>query len=207
MSIDNDDQAKSDVRSTQSVDWTVFTGAADRVFNVWSGHPELEWAKTAWSHLRNHDLTRYSNERERHIVLLRFLTLGGVYRDFCQLAWDESVDKDYAYWAEPLKLDEGILARLHEELEEGHSLDELRSWEAWESIVESQRPVVVAAIMNGFGGEIDLIRSLWNSKDHEDFDADDDPFDLEPIAPGLSVARGRVRAMEWIIDGCYPLNW
>jgi hypothetical protein len=54
--------------------------------------PELAWARQAWRILETHGLADYSGEFERHTVAFRFLVLGGIYRDFCAVYWEEPTD-------------------------------------------------------------------------------------------------------------------
>ncbi len=185
------------------VEWENIAEAAACIFNVWSKQqPELEWAKSAWQHLREYGLTRYSTDVDRHVVQCRLLALGGIYQDFCQRAFDVSGNKDYQSLAEDMELDEFTLGRLYQDLDNGSTNDDVGMYDAMESIVEAQRPAVVAAIQDGFGDEEDLIRSLWNCCMMGDFDSDEDGDEIVPEA-GMSMPK--LKALDWIMGGCEPL--
>ncbi len=79
--------------------WDEVLDVAKSAFNVWVGQPELQWAKRAWQVLQDANLTRYRTELERYSVLFRLLVLGGIYSDFCDLAWGECSDPPYSNWA------------------------------------------------------------------------------------------------------------
>ena len=139
--------------ASKLLEWEDIVEYARAIFAVWVDQPELKWAEEAWSHLRSHDLTRYSTEIERHVVLCRLLVLGGVYLDFCDVASDESSYKDYETFAMGMKLDAFVLGRLYEQLAGHGKNDDVEMCDAMDEIVEAQRPAVVGAIWKGFGGE------------------------------------------------------
>ena len=186
------------------VEWEDIAEAAARIFNVWiEKQPELEWAKTAWQHLREHGRTRYSTDVDWHVVQCRLLALGGIYRDFCQLAWDESAGKDYEFWAEGMKLDKFTLGRLYQSVENDSTNDDVGMYDAMESIVEAQRPAVVAALQEGFGLEEGLISSLWSTRRGRDtFDSDDG----DEIVPETGMSMSKLKALDWILGGCLRLG-
>lgn len=152
----------------------------------------MKWGRAAWAHLRNHGLTRYSDDLERHLVLLRFLALGGIYRDFCHAAWGEASEKEYELWVKDFSVDTATLIRIYEQLTKGKRPVDFGSPDNWKFIVERQWYTVVDAIQDGFGGEMQLVRSLWNSREQNAFDAEDYE-DSE-----------RMQALEWVVSGCNP---
>ena len=63
-------------------------------FTVWHGCPEIAWFQKAWNGIQKAGLADYTNEEERHWVIIRGITLGLMYNEFCQLAWDEYTDDE-----------------------------------------------------------------------------------------------------------------
>jgi hypothetical protein len=69
--------------------WSELKAAAEAAFDVWVSGGELQWAKDVWERAVAAGIANYSNEIERHRLLILFLGLAGLYRDFCFLAWDD----------------------------------------------------------------------------------------------------------------------
>ncbi len=179
----------------ECVNWEDVACAGDDIFNVWFGNPELQWAKVAWQKLREAGLTTYGSEIERHVVLCRLLVFGGIYHDFCRMAWDEWPDRPYGYMAEELELDHFILGRLYERLPDKCKDDEIKPFDALEPVVEAERSAVVSALLDGFGSETALYMSLLNSqKTHDEEDEADAASSGEPDS---------LRGYMWVSEGCY----
>lgn len=49
-------------------------------------------------------LTKYSDELEKTRVLIPFVALGAIFREFCELSRDEIFDADPSDWADSLKI-------------------------------------------------------------------------------------------------------
>jgi hypothetical protein len=79
-----------------TVTWDEVIDAAARAFNIWGNQPELGWAKRAWKIIEDCKLTTYDNEYDRCRVLFRLLALGGIYRGFCDVAWDGCSELEYS---------------------------------------------------------------------------------------------------------------
>lgn len=115
-------------------------------------------------------LARYNNELERLIVKLRFLALGGFYRDFCYVAWGESSYPMYSLWADEMQISQlrvGQLVGL-----EFHANSEADNSELFASalrqLIRCARTEVLQALLRAHGGESGLLVSLWNStKTHD----------------------------------------
>jgi hypothetical protein len=167
------------------------------------GNPELQWAELGWQKLQEAGLTGFRNELENHIVLCRLLVLGGIYQDFCQMAWDEPAHNPYCQMAEGLELDEFILGRLYERLPEKDKDDEVEPSDVLELVVESQRYAVVSALRKGFGGDNGLYEALRNSANSRDEEEEDDLLDGDDI---WEPTPCNMQAYEWITEGCYSLR-
>ncbi len=189
--------------NAEHVEWKDVAEVAGDIFNVFVGQPELRWAEMAWQRLQEAGLTRFRNELENHIVLCRLLMLGGIYREFCEMAWDESADTSYSEMAEGLELDEYIVGRLYERLPDRDKDDEVEACDALELVVESQRYAVVSALCKGFGGDNGLYESLRNSANSRDEEDGDDLPDGDDI---WEPTPCNMQAHEWITEGCYSLR-
>lgn len=69
------------------VEWEDVSSATESIFRVWASETgkELDWANSAWIALGRAGLTSLQGGIERTIVLLRLITLGVVFREFCEL--------------------------------------------------------------------------------------------------------------------------
>lgn len=184
-------------RLLSTIPWDEVSHAARGTFNIWFGQPELEWAKKAWEILGHAKMTTYDSELERHRVLLRLLTLGAIYSDFCDAAWEECSSPLYGDWAAPLKLDPFVLGQLYARIPAENPEEDLG--EALEKLVEMERGEVVEALVAGFGGVPQLYAALWNSRNsnydelYDGEDDDDDTFVPEPA---------ECAGYQWVEQGC-----
>ncbi|MEL0591258.1 MAG: ATP-binding protein [Planktothrix rubescens PR222] len=206
------------------IEWHDIQKSASEIFNIWENGPELKWAEDAWSKLDLEGLTSYKNELDKHIVLIRFLTIGTLYHEFCQFAFEEMANIDYFSWAEALDSEKLFLSpfRLGQLLgssfmpeEEIYDSDAEQSLlpEFIGSLVEQQREIVVAALVNGFDGESLLFAHLWLSphgvdQENKYYDEDEDSWiydesnTVETIEDVLANATfDKMTAFEWVMDG------
>lgn len=56
------------------------------------GQPELRWAQKSWTTLEANGLTSYESEIEKCKVHIRLLVLADFYKQFCDVAYEESYD-------------------------------------------------------------------------------------------------------------------
>ena len=181
--------------------WADVSSAAEVVFSIWVGHPEIRWAKAAWRHIINAGLADYANELEYCKVCLRFFAMADIYYDWCSIAWDEDhsdeaiLDASEYFEMHPFRL--GQLIGPKELIEKRITQDELLK-SAICALVGTARTEVVDAIRCGFGGTIELFISLLNSNTSRKEDMITEPWELNYLEVGLSTAYG------WIEDGCPP---
>jgi hypothetical protein len=74
-----------------TITWAEIKPIIER-FCVWTDQPEIGWFQKAWKSLDAAGLTHYTNDVERHWVLVRGIALGIMYDDYCDLEWDEYSD-------------------------------------------------------------------------------------------------------------------
>jgi len=155
------------------------------MFDVWIGQPELAWARKAWAALERRGLTLFSNELERTRVLIRAMALGTIYREFCDLAFDDAWDTEF---------------KLDDDDDESGLLES-----ALYSLIDDERGDICKALCEEFGGESMLFVSLCNSMYHEKGqESDPDDIDESPPSPDdvldCNLSWGKLRAFSWISD-------
>ena len=192
--------------------WGDVKEAANDIFSVWIDQPELQWAKKSWGLIEKYGLTVYENEFERHIVVFRFLILGGIYNDFCCVTWEECFEPEYDGWADIFELEPHIIWQLYANLSDWEPDEDIEERDALVCLVENCRNEVVTALLNGFGNENNLYASLWGSRyplHSEEIDGDMEliiPGMMEGYDPFLPVTFARMRGYEWVEQGCYSFQ-
>lgn len=178
------------------------------MFDVWIGQPELAWARKAWAALERKGLTLFSNELERTRVLIRAMTLGTIYREFCDLAHDDAWDSENLIWAGEMSLNSFRVAQLvGDEFDMDDDRDESGLLDsALSSLIDDEREGICKALCEGFDGEAMLFVSLWNSM-YPEKSPNDDPDDDEgiPESPedvlNTNCTWQKTRAYSWISEG------
>ena len=180
------------------------------MFDVWIGQPELAWARKAWAALESRGLTLFSNELERTRVLIRAMALGTIYREFCDVAFDDAWDAEYLIWADEMGLNSFRVAQLignDPEFSPDDDSDESSLLEAaLYSLIDDERGEICKALCEGFDGESMLFVSLYNSMHHEkDQESDPDDIDESPPSPddvlNTNITFEKLRAFSWISEG------
>lgn len=199
--------------------WDEIESAAARAFSIWTGQPELRWAKEAWQILSDAGLAAYEGELDRHRAIIRFLALAGIYSDWCAAAWGEYSDLQCSYWTEGLDVNAfrlGQLVGADEDSEDGELDDNVLTEEALHRLADAARPDVVRALLGHFGTASGLFLSLWRSMDfpHDEIDDqenEEDDWDDEgsrdtPTDDAIlnEITDEKLRAFDWTQDGCYP---
>lgn len=209
------------------IDWHDIQESAPEIFEIWTDGSELGWAQDAWSKLDFEGLTSYENDLGKHIVIVRLLTLGTLYHEFCQFAFEEMAIIDYFSWIELLNDEELFLSSFRlgqllgpefmseEEIFDDHT-EQLLLSESIGSLIEQQRAIVVTALVNGFGGESLLFAHLWLSSHsldkEEDFDDEDGDIyyennSVETVEDVLTnLTSDKMVAFEWITSGMLAIQ-
>ncbi len=188
------------------VAWEEVEAAAPVVFDVWCGSAEVAWARSAWGALGRAGLTRHRDGVGRAEVLLRFLALGEIYRDFCACAWEEHTEGSLAEGAGALGLS---LFRLGQYLgvafeptdeDDGTLLDE-----GLTAGVARVRAGVVRALRAHHGSDTALFLWMWLANDPDCAARSWQAMEVEELDEILNDATpGRCAAYEWITDGMRP---
>jgi hypothetical protein len=190
--------------SSHIVSWKDVLPIANEGFHIWVDQPELRWAEQAWAHLTNAGLAPDVDPLDRLRAYIRFLVLASFYRDWCALACDEVEDDSPEIWLSAVEvnlLHVGQLLGPDEDPE-----DDLN--EALNTLMRRERPAVVAAVLEGFGGVSGLFVALWRSnkglwEDPPADDEDDGGAHLETEDEILNeVTSEKMAGYEWIEGGC-----
>lgn len=163
------------------------------VEQIWRGKPELIWAKKAWRGIINEGLASYKNEIEKHLVLIRLLTLATIYKEFYSITLDESFDLESEYydWVEHIEISSfrmGQIVGNDFEIDLEDYDNELLDRAIIHLINESKYEVFVA-IIKEFGNEEKLFHWLWITVGHTYLenpyenknDDDDEKYDINTI--------------------------
>jgi hypothetical protein len=157
-----EDAANEDVGEAQdlsergnALDWSEVEPAAKLAFSIWIGQPELIWAKKAFDVLVAARLVESTDVFSRHIAFFRVLVLGGIYRDFCQAAWEETSWVNYDEWCEPEEIVDRFIV--------GQLFARMPDWQADEDDEYSVALVAPPICMprSGRAGRSSKIRRNW----------------------------------------------
>ncbi len=217
----------------ENLRWEDVEGYAQSLFDVWLAGREIEWAQLGWTALERAGLTTYGSELERHEVLCRLAVLASLYREFCQLVWEEYAEPEYESWIHDLEMSTFRLAQLAGDALAGPRYDgyddEALAGEALRVAVESMRPEVVKALKDYFNGNDSLLfASLYATNweppfDDDDFDDDDSEDDDEDEEEWTlsrilasdealddilnTVDDGKLAGFAWVTEGMYSIGW
>jgi hypothetical protein len=188
------------------VGWDAVAAVAPRAFDVWCGGADVAWAREAWDALGEAGLTGYRDGVGRAEVLVRFLALGEVYRDFCACAWEEHtrgslLDLAGALGLSPFRLGQYLGAPFAAKGEEAEpSLEE-----ALGVAVGRVRAGVVRALRAHHGSDDALFLWMWISNDPDRVGRSWEAMDDDELREVLNdPTPGRCAAYAWITDGMRP---
>ncbi len=117
---------------------------------------ELDWANSAWIALGRAGLTSCNGGIEQTVVLLRLMTLGVLFREFCELARGEPHDADITDWADslgisPVRVGQALGLNYQED-----SNDPIELEAALMALIDRYRTEVFGALVKAFGNESSL---------------------------------------------------
>jgi hypothetical protein len=193
------------------VSWEEVLPLAEEAFNIFTGCPELYWAERSWGYLTKAGLVNGGSELHRVRAYIRLLVLASLYRDWCELVWDEAQDDEPWFWLNAVGVNPvyiGQLAGPKVKLSKDQqcSLDEAVS-----TLMRRERPAVVNALFAGFGSAEDLFVALWRSNQYPDDDTQDDDDEgdgTEPVGEtdadilNYDLTTAKLAAYQWMRDGC-----
>ena len=130
------------------------------------------------------------------------MTLGVIFREFCELARGEPHDADITDWADildikPVRVDQALGPH---SLENSH--DPINLGTALMALIDRYRPEVFEVLVKAFGNESSLFLSLWRASEGG---AIDEPEENEESVLN-EVTPERMKAFEWITEGMPSLD-
>jgi hypothetical protein len=186
--------------------WEEVEAAAPAAFDVWCGGADVAWARSAWKVLTQAGLTQYRDGVGRAEVLLRFLALGEVYRDFCACAWEEHTESSLPELAAALGLNPFRLGQyLGTAFEATGEEEEPPLEEGLAAAVGRVRAGVVRALRAHYGSDDALFLWMWISNDPDRAGRSWEAMDDDELDEVLNdPTPGRCAAYAWITDGMRP---
>jgi hypothetical protein len=189
----------------QTLNWDELEPAAREAFNIWMSGSDLEWAKTSWRLLVKDGLCNYETERERHVVIARYLALASVYRDWCSVAFDETNEDVPTYWIDGLDVEPIYVGQILADEELSDDPEEALS-DGLHCLLNSERDAIIKALQKVYGGTVeDLFVSLWRSVKgfNEAESGDEDYVEEEDYAEILNQPTAeKLAGYAWVTEGC-----
>jgi hypothetical protein len=140
-------------------------------FCIFVGQPEMRWFKKAWQGFIDAGKASYDDDVQMHWVLARIVTLGIVFNEFCEKAWEEGGDPESLICELQSNENRFNLVRLGNIVEPdvlSADADQADSFcEAMSNLVYRCRTEVYETLLNVFGNPSTLFVSLWLSSDEE----------------------------------------
>ncbi|AHM57686.1 hypothetical protein EAL2_808p01810 (plasmid) [Peptoclostridium acidaminophilum DSM 3953] len=141
-----------------------------RGYRVWSDGRDILWYQKAWLALEKEGLTSYENAIDRAKVLIRAYTLMMIYKEFCELEFDEYFDYEFYDWEgesglSPFRIGQLVSKTL--ENKDYSDYDEYNEYKVLENafidLVDSERGKVVDALIknSGEGRESTILVSMY----------------------------------------------
>jgi hypothetical protein len=188
----------------EELTWEELEPALNLSYSVWDNEEKRAWANKAWSILSKAKLTQYATGVERAEVVVRFLTLTGIFADFYEIAFQDGFEPEYTELAESLELSPlrvGQLIGRDADCDDGQEDSELYR-DALRYLVSEARSEVCQTLIEGFGNAPALFISLWRANPYyadKEIVSDDDIVN-DDLTPEKHIAY------QWITEGCYSYN-
>lgn len=199
----DDDQSTDDplqMTACSKIAWSDISQSAEEIFHVWGEEQherELNWAKAAWNGLQKKGLTAYASEIEKALVLVRLITLATIYREFCEVAWEEVFEPEHSIWADELGISPvrvGQLLGSNQMVDDSDDSDLLETGLA--HLIDQNRPEIYKALAAHFGGRTGIFVSLWKIVE----------FDEDEYSMVNEVTEDKGNAFQWIDQGMHRLH-
>ena len=177
--------------------WEDVSREAESMFRVWTDGRELDWAKKSWDALSKRGLTSYSNQIEWTQVMVRLMALAAIYRDFCELAFDEIHEPEHLFWASELSLSTFRVAQcVTQQFRGDDGEDDEQLWDsALLELMEAARSEIHKVLSAEYGGDSLLFVSLWNTVDYWR-EEDLEPFEDQTDSADKEIREGNQSASK-----------
>jgi hypothetical protein len=191
-----------------SVRWEDVHSEAESIFRVWTDARELDWAKKSWEALGKRGLTSYANQVEWTRVIVMLMTLAAIYRDFCELAFDEVHEPDYSVWASELCIGAFRVAQcVGSQFDADEDRDDQSLLEgALIELMQEARSQIHMALREEFGDDSLLFVSLWNTVEKPQQNAETNWLDDAGWILNNDVTGQKLAAHNWIAEGMHSLH-
>ena len=194
--------------SSEIIEWDEATDVFE-VFCVFASSPEMRWFKRAWKGFIDAGKASYNNEVERHWVLARIITLGIMFKEFCDKAWDEKFDVESLIcellWDED-RFNTIILGNMVESDSISDDASQSDSFvEAICDLVYRCRIDVYNTLRKVFQDETTLFVSLWLSP-YENIDVGDYSDELFDSIVNQDTSVGKMAAYDYVSNGMFGLD-
>lgn len=181
--------------------WSELESAAEEAFRIWTSRSDRRWARDTWLRLERSGFCDFEDERERLIVIGRWLALSSIYRDWCAAVCEEVEEDSPADWVKGLEIHDIHLGQLMATEPLSDDPGEARS-EALSALMEEQRDSVVEKLKEVYGDPVLLFMSFWKSANASGV-GDDDPDADEQAAEALNdPTPENLSGWSWLEEGC-----
>ena len=199
-----------------AIRWEDISRDAESLFRIWTDGREVDWARKSWEALSKRGLTSYSNQIEWTRVMVRLMTLAAIYRDFCELAFDEVHEPEHAVWADELCLSSFRIAQcVGPQFHDDQRAEETQLLEdALAELLAGARSEIHGVLRAEFGDDSLLFVSLWNTVEYwrsEDLEAAGTgstsvDTDIERDGDNQSNQQRPTIEIDWLENACGILN-
>ena len=173
-------------------------------FCVSSSRAEMRWFEKAWKGFIETHNTSYSNEAERHLVLVKAVTVGMMFNRFAEIAWEEITHAEATLYDLKDRQETFDMIRIGNMA----SRDSLPGWaeedelfvHAMRNLVRQHTPEVYQILLKTFGNPPELFASLWLSKDPE-IEVGQYPDMQSLLLDDHVFEPGRLSAYEYVTEG------
>lgn len=182
------------IGSNETVNWDDISDAASKMFRVWLGGGELEWAEECWGHFQKCGLAGNQTCIEETASLVRLVTLARIHEEFSGYAWDENPETPVDYFAENLKIDPLALRILavraqSEDLDEAGEGCELREM-ALIGATNAQREQIYECLCTAYGDDTMLYSRMSRTYPTADMDDSD--------GEEFTITSGNCQALQYV---------
>lgn len=142
-------------------------------------------------------------------MLIRFIALADIYGEFCNMAFDEIHEPDYASWAQELGLNVFRVGQcVGPEFERDEEDDYGLLNSAVGHIARKAKPAIYEALKSEFGDDSLLFVSLWSTADYDNdesgkrkADAEIDWAEESYWILNTELTGEKQRAFNWVCQG------
>jgi len=191
----------------QTIDWKEASGILER-FCLFVDHPEMRWFKKAWQGFVDVGKASYEDDVQKHWVLARAVTLGVMFMEFAEKAWDEKGDTESTLgelrWDDTFSLVRlGSMADVGCLSDDGDVSDLFV--EAMDNLIYRCRLEVYDTLVKVFGDPAGLFMSLWFCL-NEDIEVGQYSDEQAESALNFDETPQKHEAFDYVMKGMFGLD-